>query len=89
MFKLTPMTVFFGENSSGKTSLLQGLLLLKQTVEAPSQEPLLLGGGGGKFLVDLGTAGNIFHKGGNNQDTLSLGIEWGRSAMMVCRTSSG
>lgn len=77
--ELAPMSVFFGENSSGKTSLLQSLLLLKQTVEAPSQEPLLLGGGGGKFLVDLGTAGTIFHKGANNQDTLSLGIEWERS----------
>ena len=78
--ELAPMSVFFGENSSGKTSLLQSLLLLKQTVEAPSQEPLLLGGWGGKSLVDLGTAGTIFYRGTNTQDTLSIGIEWGRSA---------
>ena len=31
-----PLTGFFGANSSGKTSLLQVLLMLKQTVERPS-----------------------------------------------------
>ena len=30
--KLAPLTGFFGTNSSGKSSLLQMLLLLKQTV---------------------------------------------------------
>lgn len=29
--RLAPITGFFGANSSGKTSLLQALLLLKQT----------------------------------------------------------
>ena len=29
-----PVTVFFGGNSSGKTSLLQSLLLLKQTTDS-------------------------------------------------------
>lgn len=77
--EFAPMSVFFGENSSGKTSLLQSLLLLKQTAEAPSQEPLLLGGWGGKSLVDLGTAKNIFHKGTDKSETLSLGIEWENS----------
>ncbi|MFZ3131684.1 MAG: DUF3696 domain-containing protein [Desulfosporosinus sp.] len=76
--ELAPMSVFFGENSSGKTSLLQSLLLLKQTVEAHSQEPLLLGGWGGKSLIDLGTAENIFYKGAKTSDTLSIGIEWGK-----------
>ncbi|MYB65563.1 AAA family ATPase, partial [Candidatus Poribacteria bacterium] len=31
--KLAPLTGFFGTNSSGKSSLLQMLLLLKQTAE--------------------------------------------------------
>ena len=74
--ELAPMSVFFGENSSGKTSLLQSLLLLKQTVEAPSQEPLLLGGWGGKSLVDLGTARTIFHEETNTSDTMVLSVEW-------------
>ena len=31
-----PLTGFFGANSSGKTSILQVLLMLKQTVERPA-----------------------------------------------------
>ncbi len=31
---LNPITGFFGANSSGKTSLLQALLLLKQTADS-------------------------------------------------------
>ena len=33
--QIAPLTGFFGANSSGKTSLLQTLLMLKQTVERP------------------------------------------------------
>ncbi|SEL03003.1 AAA ATPase domain-containing protein [Stigmatella aurantiaca] len=36
--RLAPLTVFFGPNSSGKTSLLQFLLLLKQTMESPDRK---------------------------------------------------
>jgi len=32
---LAPLTGLFGTNSSGKTSILQMLLLLKQTAESP------------------------------------------------------
>ena len=32
-----PLTGFFGANNSGKTSILQLLLLLKQTVEPPPE----------------------------------------------------
>ena len=44
--QLAPLTGLFGANSSGKTSILQVLLLLKQTVEHPSpdwNEPLYFG----------------------------------------------
>lgn len=33
IFKLAPITLIFGANSAGKSSLLQSLLLLKQTLE--------------------------------------------------------
>jgi predicted ATPase len=33
---LAPLTVLIGENSSGKSSILQALLLIKQTLESPS-----------------------------------------------------
>lgn len=38
---LAPLTILIGENSAGKSSLLQALLLLKQTLEAPSGSGIL------------------------------------------------
>ncbi|MGZ5520044.1 MAG: AAA family ATPase, partial [Limisphaerales bacterium] len=41
--KLKPITLIYGPNSSGKSSLLQSLLLLKQTLESfENPEALLL-----------------------------------------------
>ena len=37
MVRLAPLTIFFGVNSAGKTSLLQFLLMLKQTSESQDQ----------------------------------------------------
>lgn len=39
--ELPPLTILIGENSSGKSSLLQALLLIKQTLEAPSGSGIL------------------------------------------------
>ena len=56
--RFAPLTGFFGANSSGKTSILQVLLMLKQTVERPRKwppdrnEPLYFGND--TSLVNLG-----------------------------------
>lgn len=43
--ELKPITLISGENSSGKSSILQSILILKQTLESSfSKEPLLLNG---------------------------------------------
>lgn len=43
--KIRPLTILAGANSSGKSSMMQSLLLLKQTLEArPDPGPLLLDG---------------------------------------------
>ena len=55
--ELAPLTGFFGTNSSGKSSLLQMLLLLKQTIG--SDEVLLFGGD--KALVNLGNFQEVIH----------------------------
>ena len=51
---LRPLTILAGANSSGKSSMIQPLLLLKQTLEAPYDPgPLLLNGPNAKFtLID-------------------------------------
>ena len=72
--RLAPVTVLFGENSSGKSSLLQAMLLLRQTLDKRSPEPLYLGGGRDD-RVDLGSAEALVNKtapGG----PLSLAFEW-------------
>ena len=55
------VTGFFGTNSAGKSSLLQLLLLLKQTKNA-TDRGLVLDFGGPSDLVNLGTYGDVVHR---------------------------
>ena len=52
--RLAPITVLFGNNSAGKSSIIQFLLMLKQTVESPDRRRVLHPGDE-HTLVDLGT----------------------------------
>lgn len=52
--RFAPLTCLFGSNSSGKTSVLQLLLMLKQTVES-SDRKQVLNLGDDRSLVSLGT----------------------------------
>lgn len=56
--KLAPLTGFFGANSSGKSSLLQMLLLLKQTIGG--EEVLFFGDE--NSLVNLGSFNEVIHR---------------------------
>lgn len=88
--QFAPLTGFFGANNSGKTSILQLLLLLKQTTEqAPEwNEPLYFGDAGSPVnLVDFDT---VIHR---HNLTLNLGISvaWkllGRRAIGAYSTDS-
>ncbi|MDE0555401.1 MAG: AAA family ATPase, partial [Candidatus Poribacteria bacterium] len=68
--KLAPLTGFFGTNSSGKSSLLQMLLLLKQTVGR--DEVIFFGDE--TSLVNLGSFGEVIH--GHSKEEL-LELEFG------------
>ena len=73
--QLAPLTGLFGANSSGKTSILQVLLMLKQTVEQPSDwnEPLYFGNE--ESLVNLGNFDAVIHK--HKQDLgLDISVSW-------------
>ncbi len=59
--RLAPITGFFGTNSSGKSSILQLLLMLKQTVESNDQQQVL-NLGSDRTYVDLGTSYDILHQ---------------------------
>jgi predicted ATPase len=58
--RLAPLTVLFGANSAGKTSIPQLLLLLKQTAESPDRQRALQLGDG-RTLVDAGTFDDAVH----------------------------
>ncbi len=70
--KLAPLTGFFGTNSSGKSSLLQMLLLLKQTAENPDRREVIFFGNEGT-LVNLGKFQEVIH---GHQHNESLGFEF-------------
>lgn len=58
--RLAPLTVLFGTNSGGKTSIPQLLLLLKQTAESPDRlRAIHLGDS--RTLVDVGTFDDVVH----------------------------
>jgi predicted ATPase len=61
VMRMAPLTGFFGTNSSGKTAILQFLLMLKQTVESNDQSQVLSFGNEHTY-VDLGTVSNLSHK---------------------------
>jgi predicted ATPase len=54
---LRPLTVLIGANNTGKSTILQSLLVLKQTVEDRTSAPLVTQG----HLVALGGFHDIFH----------------------------
>ncbi len=71
---LGKITGLFGTNSSGKTSLLQLLLVLKQTAESPDRS-LVLDLGNDRTLVDLGTFRDILHNH-DREGKLSWEVSW-------------
>ena len=68
--ELAPITGLFGANGSGKSSLLQTLLLLKQSAHQPT-----LNLGNEHSLLDLGSFRDIIHNHDQNS-LLTLGIGW-------------
>jgi len=73
--RLAPITALFGTNSSGKTSLLQSLLLLRQTSESPDRNRVFDLGGGASALVDLGTVSDLVF-GHDLENAIGLSLSW-------------
>ena len=71
---LKPITGFFGTNSSGKSSLIQSLLLLKQTAES-SDRGAVFDFGGAHAYADMGDFASVahLHKTGN---PVKISLDW-------------
>lgn len=72
--RLRPITGLFGTNSSGKTSLLQLLLMLKQTADSPDRSQVL-NLGDERSLVELGTFQEVAYLHDLKKD-LEISLDW-------------
>ena len=73
--QIAPLTGFFGANSSGKTSILQTLLMLKQTVERPPNWNGTIDFGDDNSLVNLGDFDDLIH-GHKRDHPLQISVSW-------------
>jgi predicted ATPase len=72
--RLAPITVLFGSNSAGKSSIIQFLLMLKQTIESPDRRRVLHPGDE-HTPVDLGTFHDLVYRHDETQ-RISFEVEW-------------
>lgn len=72
--RLAPLTALFGSNSSGKTSLLQWMLLLKQTIES-SDRNQALHLGDDRSAADMGTFQDLIFQH-NEQNCMQWDMSW-------------
>ena len=71
---LKPITGLFGTNSSGKSSLIQALLLLKQTADSADRGPVFHFGDS-RTYVDLGDFASVVH-GHKANSKLEISLNW-------------
>ena len=72
--RMAPLTLFFGANSSGKSSLGQFLMMLKQTVESQDRKAVLYPGGKNS-AVQLGSYQEmVYHR--NPENKISFDYKW-------------
>ena len=72
---LSALSGFFGTNSSGKTSLIQSLLLLKQTIESSDRKLTLDFGKAESSIVELGNFADTIFKHEEHR-ALEFNILW-------------
>lgn len=81
--RLGSVTGLFGANSSGKTSVLQSLLMLRQTVESPDRQQVLHFGSG-TSLVDLGSFRDVIF-GHDTSLPLEIDLKWETGRPLIAR----
>ncbi len=72
--RMAPITLFFGANSSGKSSLGQFLMLLKQTVESQDRKAVL-SPGGKNSAVQVGSYTEMVY-GRNPENVIEFEYDW-------------
>ena len=80
--ELAPITLFFGANSSGKTALLQSLLMLKQTARGFDPAQHINFGGGEADYVDLGSYQDLAF-GHAAEASVGINLSWSSSSEVI------
>ncbi len=79
--RMAPISLFFGENSSGKSSIGQFLMMLKQTVESPDRKAVFYPGGKNS-AVQLGSYKEmVFHRDPANK--IAFKYRWSLQDLLV------
>ena len=84
---LQPLTILAGANSSGKSSIMQPLLMLKQTLEAPYDPgPLLIDGPNVQFTSAAQFLSKLISKKGEDCFHIQIEIDESQSVRTTFRT---
>jgi predicted ATPase len=88
--RLAPITGLFGSNSSGKSSILQFLLMLKQTADSPDRQQVLFLGEekSEKSLAVFGTFDDLLYKGAANK-CLGMSLSWSMAEALEIKDPEG
>ena len=73
--QIAPLTGFFGANSSGKTSIFQTLLMLKQTAERPPDWNEAIDFGDERSAINLSSFNEVIHRHKSGL-SLDLSVSW-------------
>ncbi|MDR2981648.1 MAG: DUF3696 domain-containing protein [Puniceicoccales bacterium] len=73
-FDLKPITLFFGSNSSGKSSLIHFLLMMKLTAESSNREAVFQTGGP-ESPLDLGNFSDLLYRR-DVKSALEFALDW-------------
>lgn len=84
--RLAPLTILFGANSSGKSSVAQLLLMLKQTAESPDRK-MVFNVGNDKSAVELGSYYDMVFEHDESRK-ISIELEWTLPSMQRLRDTS-
>lgn len=82
--ELAPITLLFGANSSGKTSVLQSLLLLKQSADNLDRNQHINFGGGPRDYFDFGTYEDLVYSHETDRD-VSTSLTWEKAGDILAR----
>lgn len=85
--KLAPLTVLFGTNSSGKSSILQFLLMLKQTKES-SDRSIALDFGNDQKSINLGSFKDAVYKHNEKADITWM-LDWRQNELLKIADPEG